>query len=135
MLAVGLIYLGKAVEPSIEGDASRFLEYAVYILGIATVGVLIPSFIAKIRLPRNERIIYFSEDGYVADLIRRSFKVSWATTFLSLTATEVLFDSFLLEHTALFLIRVTLFTMLTVMSVTFMFLNWRASRDLKGDGE
>lgn len=133
MFAVGLIYLGKAIAPWIHGPASDLLNYAVYALGISTIGVLIPSVITKIRLPRNERIVYFSDDGYVADLVRRSFKVSWATTFITLTICEIVFDSVLSKFEALFIIRITLFIMLTVMSMTFILLNWSANKEFPGD--
>lgn len=129
LLAVGLIYLGKAFEPLASEPIQGYLEYAILALAIATIAALAPSVVAKIRLPRNQKLVYFSEDGYVADLLRSSFKISWGTTFIGLVLLEILLPNFLADYSATFLIRIALFIMLTSMSTTFIFLNWRASAE------
>lgn len=94
---------------------------------------MMPAVIAKLRLPKNQKLVYYSEDGYVAQLLRRAFKASWATTFISLVVLEVVARDVDTDLPPVFFIQVGLFIMLSVMSVTFLVLNWSATRDAMGD--
>ena len=123
MLSAGLIYLVKALEVLITGAAVDVLDYGIIALAICTVGLLIPAIITKIRLPSDQRLVYFNEDGYAAEQLRKSFKTSWAATLLSLVALDTVLPDFLAHLPAAFFIQIGLFVMLSVMSVTFLILN------------
>jgi len=133
MLGTGLIYLAKAAEHVAAGALAAYLDYVIVALAVIVVGSLLPAFVAKFRLPAGQKMVYFSEDGYVAQLLRRAFKASWATTFIGLVVLEVVLREVATELPAVFFIQVGLFTMLSVMSGTFLLLNWSATRDAKGD--
>lgn len=133
LLGVGLIYLMRALETVTPPSAASLLDYALIALVVMTVGSLLPSMVAKFRLSRDEKITYFSEDGYVAQLLRRSFKASWATTFLSLIVLEWVARDLTGELPGTFFIQIGLFIMPASMSITFLLLNWSANRDLAGD--
>lgn len=133
MLAAGLIYLVKAMESLVTGPATDYLEYAAVILVLFAFGVLVPACVAKFRLPADEKIVYFRENGVAAQLLRRSFKVSWASTFISLVALEVIAGDAPVDLPADFFVQIGLFIMLAVMSITFLLLNWSVDRDFSGD--
>lgn len=123
MLSAGLIYLVKALEVIITGSAVAVLDYGIIALALCTVGFLIPAVITKLRLPSDQKLVYFSEDGYAAEQLRKSFKASWAASFLSLAALETVLPDFLAHLPAEVFIQIGLFVMLSVMSVTFLILN------------
>ncbi len=134
MLLAGLIYLAMAVELLVDEATAQWLEYGIFVLAIGAAAALMPLLVAKIRLPRSERVMYFSKDGYVAELERRASKISLGVTFVSLAvlggfAEKANPDDF----PAVFFIRIGLFIMLAVMSITFLTLNWIANRDIPGD--
>jgi hypothetical protein len=132
LLGVGLINLMRALETITPPSAASLFDYALIALGVITIGSLLPSVVAKFRLSRGEKIAYFSEDGYVAQLLRRSFRVSWATTFLSLIALEWVARDLPTELPGAFFIQIGLFIMPASMSITFLLLNWSTNRDLAG---
>lgn len=133
MLGAGLIYLAKAAEHVASGALAQYLDYAIATAAVLVVGSLLPPFIAKLRLPAGQKMVYFSEDGYVAQLLRRAFKASWATTFIGLVGLEIVLGEVTTDLPPVFFIQVGLFIMLSVMSVTFLVLNWSATRDAMGD--
>jgi hypothetical protein len=109
-----------------------YLDYTMIGLAVLVVGSLLPAFVAKFRLRGDQRPVYFSESGYVAQLLMRSFKVSWATTFISFVILEFVARDNAGDLPAVFFIQAGLFIMLSVMSVTFLVLNWNAGRDAEG---
>jgi hypothetical protein len=133
MLGASLIYLGKAAEHLAPEAMADYLDYATVGLALLVVGSLLPAFVAKFRLPSDQKLVYFSESGYVAQLLRRAFKASWAATFISFVGLEFVARDNLVDLPAVFFIQAGLFIMLSVMSVTFLVLNWNADRDAAGD--
>lgn len=133
MLATGLIYLAKAMEQLVAGPATDYLDFAVVALAVFVIGILLPAVVAKFRLPPDEKMVYFSEDGYAAQLLYRSFKVSWGSTFIGLVVLEWIARNALPDFPAVVFIQISLFIMLAVMSITFLLLNWRANRDFSED--
>jgi len=131
LLGVGLIYLAKAVAHLVSGGVAEFLDHASTVLALLVIGSLVPAMITKLRLPADQKMIYFSEDGYVAQLLRRAFSVSWVTTLISLISLEFIARGILADLPSVFFIQVGLFILLSVMSVTFLLLNWSANSDLK----
>ncbi len=132
MLGAGLIYLVKAIESMVPAPADTYLDYATMGLALCTIGILLPAFIAKSRLPRGERLVYFSEDGYAAQLLRRSFKISWSVTFISFVVLEVVARKIGDGLPGTFHIQTGLFIMLGTLSVSFLLLNWGAGQDSTG---
>ncbi len=133
LLGVGLIYLAKAAEQVATGALAEYLDHTILVLAALVILSMMPAVIAKLRLPKNQKLVYYSEDGYVAQLLRRAFKASWATTFISLVVLEVVARDVDTDLPPVFFIQVGLFIMLSVMSVTFLVLNWSATRDAMGD--
>lgn len=131
LLGVGLIYLAKAVAHLVSGGVAEFLDHASTVLALLVIGSLVPAMITKLRLPADQKMIYFSEDGYVAQLLRRAFSVSWVTTLISLISLEFIARGILADLPSVFFIQVGLFILLSVMSVTFLLLNWSANSDSK----
>jgi len=133
MLGAGLIYLGKAVEHLVSEAMADVLDYAMVGLALLVVARLLPAFVAKFRLRGDQKLVYFSESGYVAQLLMRAFKASWATTFISFVVLEFVARDNSGDLPAVFFIQAGLFIMLSVMSVTFLVLNWNAGGDAAGD--
>lgn len=133
LLGAGLIYLVKAIEHLATGVMATYLDHVTIVLAVLVIGSLLPAIVIKFRLGADQKMVYFSEDGYVAQLLRRAFKASWATTFISLVVLEFIARDVTTNLPAVFFIQVALFIMLSVMSVTFLVLNWSANRDAMGD--
>ncbi|PIQ62034.1 MAG: hypothetical protein COV99_07485 [Bacteroidetes bacterium CG12_big_fil_rev_8_21_14_0_65_60_17] len=133
LLGVGLIQLIKAAEQVAVTELAVLLDYSVIGLAVLVVGLLLPAVVAKFRLPADQKIVYFSEDGYAAQLLRRAFRVSWAATFISLLVLEFVARDNAFDLEPSFYIQIGLFIMLAAMSGTFLVLNWSAGRDALGD--
>lgn len=127
-----MIYLVKAAEHFASEAMTDILDYVVVGLAVLVIASLLPAFVAKFRLTGGQKLVYFSESGYAAQLLRRAFKASWAATFISFIVLEFVARDNPGDLPAVFFIQAGLFIMLSVMSVTFLMLNWSADRDAAG---
>lgn len=133
MLSMSLMFLIQAVIHVVEPTAGNYLDFLVPGLALLAVGLCIPVASWKLRkLPKGERALYFSPDGFVPEILNRAHKASWSVTLLLLMVLNIIigdkdYEGYLQTLPTQFFLQLTLGAMLGVMASVFLFLN-------RGDG-
>lgn len=128
-LSIALMFATRAAMHLVDPWTAEALD--VVTIGFAWVGValLVPMIYWKVlKLPRAERHIYFSDEGFVAEVLRRAQKVSWAVTFFLLIGLEMFvgakgYDGYWSTLPPEFFLQVVLAAMLGVMATVFLVLS------------
>ena len=125
MLAMALLYLASAAIHVAGPEAEPYLDVVVVGMAILMLALSVPIVYWKARkLPSRERFVYFSSEGYVAEILGRAHKASWGATLLLLVLLATIADnSYLSELPGEFYMQFVLAVMLGVMSLVFLYLN------------
>ena len=121
MLAVGTLYLSKAILHLISTGFEFYVDYFQVFLAGITLALIAPIMIWKFRhRSSSERIVYFSKDGFAAQALIFAQKRSWAITFVMLTLMEPM-SSIFSAYPVEFSIQLVLGVMLCSMSILYLY--------------
>jgi len=120
LLALGLKYAADAGMHFVGQEWARILDFGGIGLTVAAVIMIVPIFLWKFRhrAPEQSRI-YFDEQSYTADSIKRAHVASWATTLVALVILEVVSKD-LPDLPSAFFLQVVLAAMFASLSVTYL---------------
>jgi len=131
LLAMSVMFGAKAAEHLVGPGPGRYLDYLQLSMAVL-MGVILARVVywKLVKLPKGERHLYFSSDGFVMDSLNRAIRASWSVTFLLLMALEVFTsdDDFTTTLPSEFFLALAIAAMLGVVSSVFFFLN-RADAD------
>ncbi len=89
-LAVGCLYAAAAAEHVLPPPAAQWANGLVITMAVLAVAALAPIFLWKARnLSRSTWSLYQGIDGMGAEVLARARTASWAATFLTLVALEI----------------------------------------------
>ncbi len=121
MLAIGMMYLSKALIFLFSETPALYLDYFQGIMAGLTLALLSPILIWKVRhRSASERFVYFSKDGFAAQALMFAQKRSWAITFVLLAFLEPLGELFT-KYPLEFVLQIVLAIMLCSMSLLFLY--------------
>ncbi len=124
VLAVSVKYAASAAQHLVGATTGRYLDAVEIGMALLVIAIVLPIVLWKIlRLPRGDRHLYFSLDGFVAQSLIRAHKVSWATTFILLALLETMTENALADIPPVFFLQLVLAVMLAALGGTFFFLN------------
>lgn len=124
MLVMSLYFAASAASFFVSDEVARYLDMLEVGAAIFVVGVMLPVMFWKIlKLPREDRPLYFSSDGYVAQTLLQAKNASWVTTFMVLIVVDQITEERFAEVPPRFFIQVILAIMLGVFGGVFFLLN------------
>ncbi len=117
-------YAATAAIQVVSEEVGRYLDCVEVGAVVLMLGLMLPILVWKIvKLPKAERHIYLSTDGYAAQTLVRAQKVSWIVTFILLTLVAGMTDRLLAHVPPSFFVNGTVAVMLVVVSTVFFSLN------------
>lgn len=119
------VYFGTSAAGFVVGqEAARYLDMVGVATAVLGMGLLLPIMFWKIlKLPKEDRPLYFSSDGYVAQTLAQAKNLSWVSTFVLLMFIDPLTKEALQDLPTSFFLKVVLAAMLGVFGGAFFFLN------------
>lgn len=124
-MAISIIFAGRAADHVLGPEADGYLQIVKIAMQIVAVAAFLSVvYWVFVKLPKGERHLYFSADGFVIDTVRRAQNISWIVTFLALMVLEEISGMApLRELPSSFFLQAAMAVMLGVSSVVFFYLN------------
>ena len=121
MLAVSLMFLFKAAAYLVSDELAMPTDIVVVMMAVLTIALIAPIMIWKIRHRSSaERIVYFSKDGFAAQVLSYSQRISWVITFVFLIFLEGLTE-ILSNYPTEFVLQIVIAVLVGTKSLVYLY--------------
>jgi uncharacterized membrane protein len=123
VLLVAGAYFISVVKFFVTPQVSGILDIASKVLGVATIVLVLPSFLKFVSMRRRNREACREPEGFVIEMFNKATSTAFKATFVFLVFLEIVSTNFTADMPGEFFVKLIMTVTLAVFSVTFFILN------------